>query len=157
VLQWLHNWYKWDYYTTVAREHVVALLFILAVSLVVFVQRLRRRMSLEMAALLLYVAILAISPHVFPWYLPVLLLWVPLLLHPLWIDHRLSGSALAILVVWYVVCVSLFQYYYTSGPHHYVPDWTSYYELSYWPAAIVLAIAVIAGVKNMMHERVQKL
>lgn len=157
VLQWLHYWYKWGYYMTVAREHLVALLFIVTVSLVVFVQRLRRRMSMAMAALLLYVGILAISPHVFPWYMTVLLLWVPLLIRPLWKGGRFSGSALAVVVVWYVVCVSLFQYYYTSGPHHYVPDWTSYYELSYWPAVIVLVIAASIGVKNLLRMRVQQL
>ena len=142
---------------TVAREHLVALLFIVAVSLVVFVMRLRRRMSMAMAALLLYVAILAISPHVFPWYTTVLLLWVPLVIRPLWTGRRLVGSALAIVVVWYVVSVSLFQYYYTSGPHHYVPVWTSYYELTYWPAAIILLVAAGVGVKNMLRKRVQKL
>jgi len=114
-------------------------------------------MSMAMAALLLYAAILAISPHVFPWYTTVLLLWVPLLIRPLWKAHRFVGSALAVVVVWYVVSVSLLQYYDTSGPHHYVPDWTSFYMLTYWPTTIILIIAAIVGVKNMVSERVQKL
>jgi len=112
-------------------------------------------MSMAMAALLLYVAILAISPHVFPWYTTVLLLWVPLLIRPLWKNRRLVGSALAVAIVWYVVSVSLLSYYDTSGPHHYVPDWTPFYVLTYWPTAIALIIAAIIGVKNMVGERVQ--
>jgi hypothetical protein len=155
VLQWIGYAYKWNFQTAVAHEHLVAELFIIAVSLVIFVLRLRQRMSMAMAALLLFVAILAISPHVFPWYMTVVLLWVPLLIRPLWKGRRFSGSALAIVAAWYVVCVSLFQYYYAAGPHYYIPDWTSYYVLSYWPAAILLLIAAIFGVKNMLHMRVQ--
>ena len=157
VMQWASYAYKWSYHTTVAREHIVALLFIVAVSLAVFVLRLRQRMSMAMAALLLYVAILAISPHVFPWYTTVLLLWVPLLIRPLWKARRFSGSALAVVVVWYIVSISLLQYYDTSGPHHYVPDWTPYYVLTYWPTAILLVIAAIVGVKNMVRRRVQNI
>src|SRR5579859_5935611 len=157
LMQWTSHAYKWSYQTTVAREHVVALLFIIAVSLGVFVLRLRQRMSMAMAALLLYAAILAISPHVFSWYTTVLLLWVPLLIRPLWKARRFVGSALGVAVVWYVISVSLLQYYDTSGPHHYVPDWTSFYMLTYWPAAIILIVAAIVGVKNMVSERVQKL
>lgn len=155
LMQWTGYAYKWSYLTTVAREHVVAVMFMIAVSLAVFVLRLRQRMSMEMAALVLFVAILAISPHVFPWYTTILLLWVPLLIRPLWKARRFAGSALAVVVVWYVVGVSLLQYYYATGPHRHVPDWTSYYVLSYWPATIMLLIAAIIGVKNMLNKRGQ--
>jgi hypothetical protein len=157
VMQWVGHANKWSLQTGIAREHVVSLSFIIAVSLVVFVLRLRQRMSMAMAALLLFVAILAISPHVFPWYTTVLLMWVPLLIGPLWTGRRLIGHALAVGAVWYFVSVSILQYYYTSGPHHYVPDWTSYYEIAYWPVAIILAIAVFVGVRDMFRIRSQSL
>ncbi len=157
LMQWTAHAYKWNLQTTIDREHVVAALFILAVSLVVFVLRLRQRMSMAMAALLFYVAILAISPHVFPWYMTVLLLWMPLLIRPFWKNRRFAASALAVATVWYVVSVSLLSYYDSTGPHRHVPDWTPFYVLTYWPTVIVLIIAAIIGVKNMVSERVQKL
>ena len=179
VMQWVSYANRWSLQTTVAREHLVSLLFIVAVSLVVFVARLRRRMSMPMAALLLFGAILAISPHVFPWYTTVLLLWMPLLIGPLWTRRRMIGSAtragtspaptlygirdlvrnrvgaglvpaLVVLAVWYFVCVSILQYYYTSGPHHYVPNWTSYYQVAYLPLVIVLAMAAIVGLIHIL-------
>ena len=157
VMQWASYANKWNLQALVAREHLISLLFIISVSLVVFVLRLRQRMSMAMAALLLFVAILAISPHVFPWYTTVLLMWIPLLIGPLWKGRRLIGSALAVSVVWYVVSVSILQYFYTSGPHHYVPVWTSYYEIAYWPVAIILATATFVGVRNIFRTRSQNL
>ena len=157
VMQWASYAYRWNLQTLVAREHLVSLLFILTVSLVVFVLRLRQRMSMAMAALLLFVAILAISPHVFPWYTTVLLMWIPLLMGPLWKEGRLIGRALAVGAVWYFVSVSILEYFYTSGPHHYVPDWTPYYEIAYWPVAIILAIATFVGIRNMLHARSQNI
>jgi len=151
LMQWAGYAYRWNLQTVIAREHVVSVLFVIAVSLVVFVLRLRQRMSMAMAALLLFVAILAISPHVFPWYTTVLLMWVPLLIGPLWTGHRFIGKSLVVGAVWYLVCVSLLQYFYTSGPHHYVPDWTSYYQIAYWPAAVILVVAAIVGVRNIFH------
>ena len=157
LMQWTAHAYQWNLQTTIDREHIVAVLFILAVSLVVFVLRLRQHMSMAMAALLFYVAILAISPHVFPWYMTVLLLWVPLLIRSLRQARRLVGSALVVAIIWYVVSTSLLQYYDATGAHRHVPDWTLFYVLTYWPTAIILLIAAIIGVKNMVGERVQKL
>jgi len=149
VMQWISYANKLSLQTAVAREHLVSLLFIVAVSLVVFVLRLRQRMSMPMAALLLFGAILAISPHVFPWYTTVLLVWIPLLIGPLWTRRRLIGKSLAAGVAWYFICLSLLQYYYTSTPNHRVPDWTLYYQVAYLPIVIVLAIAAIVGVIHM--------
>src|SRR5712691_2385907 len=53
VMQWIGYANKWSLQTAVAREHLVSLLIIVAVSLVVFVLRLRQRMSMPMAVLLL--------------------------------------------------------------------------------------------------------
>jgi len=151
VMQWIGSANKWSLQTAVAREHLVSLLFIVAVSLVVFVLRLRQRMGMPMAALLLFGAILAISPHVFPWYTTVLLVWIPLLIGPLWTRRRLIGKSPAVGVVWYFICLSLLQYYYISTPHHGIPDWTwtLYYQVAYLPIVIVLAIAAIVGVIHM--------
>jgi len=149
VMQWVSYANKLSLQTAVAREHLVSLLFIVAVSLVVFVLRLRQRMSTPMAALLLFGAILAVSPHVFPWYTTVLLVWIPLLIGPLWTGRRLIGKSLAVGVAWYFICLSLLQYYYNSWPHHRIPDWTSYYQFAYLPIVIILAIAAIVGVIHM--------
>ncbi len=157
VMQWVSSANTWNRQALLARERLVSPLFIISVSLLVFVLRLRQRMSMAMAALLLFVAILAISPHVFPWYTPFLLMWIPLVIGPLWKGRKLIGSALAVSVVWYFVSISILQYFYTSGPRHYVPDWTTYYEIVYWPVAVILAIAAFIGVRNMFRTRSRNL
>ena len=65
-------------------EHIVDVLLVSAVSLIVFVMRLRGRISRETGVLLLYGVVHAISSHVFPWYTTTLLLWVPVFVGPLW-------------------------------------------------------------------------
>lgn len=155
VLQWIAYGHKLSLQRAVALERLVSLLFIAAVSLAVFVSRLRQRMSMAMAALVLFGAILAISPHVFPWYTTVLLMWIPLLIGPLWTHRGLIGKALAVGAVWYLISVSILQYYYTSGPHHYVPNWTSYYQFAYLPVVIALAVAAIIGARNMLSIRLR--
>jgi hypothetical protein len=80
ALQWLGTQLGLNISTLLALEHVVELLSIGITTLVVFALRLRDRISREMAALLLFGVVLAISSHVFPWYTTILLLWIPALL-----------------------------------------------------------------------------
>jgi len=107
--------------------------------------------------------VLSISSHIFPWYTPTLLLWVPLLLvgrktsiaaagEPslgktpvtrvglsLWIT--LVYTNLAILAVWYFTCTSILGYFFNTAR-----DWTVYYWLVYDPVMIALGAAAIIGI-----------
>jgi len=127
--------------STITLEHIVDALLVSAVSLIVFVMRLRNHIGIEAAVLVLYGVVLSISSHVFPWYTTTLLLWVPVFVDPLWTRVGLSGRSLAIIAVWYFTVTSLLGYFFNS-------DWTLYYRLVYTPVMIALGVAALIGVLN---------
>ncbi len=140
-VHWLGDQFHIPISTTITLEHIVDLLLVSAVSLIVLVMRLRKRISIEVGVLLLYGVVLSVSSHVFPWYTTTLLLWVPVLVGPLWTRAGLSGRNLAIIAVWYFTVTSLLGYFFNS-------DWTLYYRLVYTPVMIALGVAAIIGVLN---------
>jgi hypothetical protein len=151
VVHWLGDYYHLSLMTIISLEHIIDFLLICAVSLVVFVLRLYDRISREMAVLLLFGAVFSISSHVFPWYTTTLLLWVPVLIGPLWKHKGLVGGGLAIIIVWYFALTSIFGYFFKGipGQPHPAPDWTPYYNFVYWPVVIVLTVAAIIGIVNL--------
>ena len=134
---------------TISLEHVIDFLLICAVSLGVFLLRLYNRIGREMAVLLLFGVILSISSHVFPWYTTTLLLWVPVLIGPLWKHKGLVGRGLAVLATWYFTLTSIFGYFFKGVSGRPVPDWTPYYNFVYWPVVIALIVAAIIGIMNL--------
>jgi hypothetical protein len=142
LVRWLGDRQHIPLTTTITLEHIVDLVVISVVSLVVLVQRLRERISLEAAALLLFGAVLSISSHIFPWYTTTLLLWVPLLL----VGRKTSfvGTNLAILAAWYFTCASILGYFFATAR-----DWTAYYWLVYDPVMIALGAAAIIGIVHL--------
>src|SRR5260370_36993886 len=110
--------------------------------------RLRKRISIEVGVFLLFGVVLSISSHVFLWYTTTLLLWVPVLVGPLWTRVGPSGRSLAIIAVWYFTTTSLLGYFFNPGPRNPSPDWTPYYRLVYTPVMIALGVAEIIGVVN---------
>jgi hypothetical protein len=146
IVHWLGDQLHIRISTTITLEHIVDLLLVSAVSLIVFVMRLRRRISIEAGLLLLYGVVLSISSHVFPWYTTTLLLWVPVLVGPLWTRVGLSGRSLAIIAVWYFTVTSLLGYFFNL-------DWTPYYRLVYTPVIIALGVAAIIGVVNRFRRQ----
>src|SRR5258706_6469135 len=151
VVHWLVDYYNLSLMTTISLEHITDFLLICAVSLIVFVLRLYDRISRETAVLLLFGVVLSISSHVFPWYTTTLLLWLPVLIGPLWKHKGLVGGGLAIIVVWYFTLTSIFGYFFKGipGQPHPAPDWTPYYNFVYWPVVIVLTVAAIIGIVNL--------
>jgi hypothetical protein len=146
----LHQHSQWK----IPVEHVVALLLMTIALLIVLAQRLRGRMSRETATLIIFGAILSVSSHVFPWYLPILLIFVPLLLKPLrssegWSDE--GGKGLAILAVWYFIVTSIISYY--TGTSGLFSIWDSYYNTVYLPLMVALGLAALIGIRNMLRLR----
>ena len=148
-LRWLGAHYHLTLMNIISLEHIIDFLLVCAVSLPVFVLRLRNRISGETAVLLLFGVILSISSHVFPWYTTTLLLWVPLLIGPLWKRQGPAGRGLAVIVVWYFTLTSIFGYFFKGVPGRPVPDWTPYYNLVYWPVVLALIVAAIIGIMNL--------
>ncbi len=102
---------------------------------------LRGSISMESAALVLIGTIYAVSTHIFPWYTPVLLLWVPLLAGPLWTSRGLSGKGVAVAAVWYFVCTSLLGYFFRN-----TLDWTLYYIFVYGIVVVALGVTAVIAV-----------
>ncbi|HKF37422.1 MAG TPA: glycosyltransferase 87 family protein [Ktedonobacteraceae bacterium] len=141
IVHWLGDQLHIRISTTITLEHIVDVLLVSTVSLIVFVMRLRGRISREAGVFLLYGVVLSISSHVFPWYTTTLLLWVPVFIGPLWTRMRLSGRSLAAMAVWYFTATSLLGYFFQA-------DWTLYYRLVYTPVMIALGVAALIGVLN---------
>jgi hypothetical protein len=119
---------------------------VVAVGLVVFVLRLRERISMEAATLLLIGTIFSISSYIYPWYVTALLPWVALLIGPLWqpTPHgriALSARNGAILSAWYFVCTVDVVYLFLGG----TLDWSLYYILIYGVIGALPIISAIAG------------
>ncbi len=122
---------------TVLVQYAVDALLVGPILLLVFFLRLRERIRMETATLILIGVVYAVSTHIFPWYTTVLLLFVPLLIGPLWTRKELSGKGIAIAGVWYFVCTSLTAYFFRS-----TLDWTLYYIFVYGVTVLLLAVGI---------------
>jgi hypothetical protein len=110
---------------TLMLEHLAAFLLLLLISLGVFVLRQMDVMSIEAGVLLLLGMVLAVSSHVFPWYVPTLLPWIVLL----WPGHGhtlpgplLVARLLALTAAWLFIFTCLLGY---------GDEWPAYYLLAY--------------------------
>ena len=141
---WKHSPLGLQLATIIALEHSVDLLVLGIVSLVVLLLRLRERISMETATLLLIGTTFAISPHIFPWYTTALLPWIAMLAGPLWVGKRMSGKGLAVSTAWYFTLTVLLGYLLESSQ-----DWRIYYALVYDVVLLGLAVAVAAEVRRL--------
>jgi hypothetical protein len=150
IVHWLGDRLRLPLAKTITLEHLVDVFVIGTASLIVFVLRWRKRISVEAGTLILFGIILSISSHVFPWYTTILLLWVPTLLVPLRSPKGLIGQGLAIIAVWYFTTTVLLSYFF--NPVQGVPnDWTLYYGLVYWPVMVALCVAALIYAINFMR------
>jgi hypothetical protein len=146
VTFWIAQAFGLKLATTVGVEHVVDLVVVGTVSLLVLIQRLGERMSMETATVLLIGMVFAISSHVFPWYTTALLPWAAVLVGPLWTRKGLSGKGLAIAAAWYFTCTSLLSYFFFP-----LSGWiyNGYYALVYSVVIVGLAVAAVTEVRRV--------
>ncbi len=154
VVRWISIQRGLTLATTILLERIVDLLLLGSVSLVVLLLRLRERMSVESATLLLIGIFLSISSHVFPWYTAALFPWVAMLVGPLWTNHgtcsinrHSTGKGIAIAMVWYFTCTSLLGYFF-----NYTLDWSVYYALVYGVVVAGLGLATLVGVWHLLQK-----
>ena len=129
---------------TVVVQYIVDILLIGPLLIAVLVLRLRERISMDMATLVLIGAVYSVSTHIFPWYIPTLLLFVPLLLNPLWTPKGLHGKSIIIMAVWYFACIAPIGYFFRN-----TLDWTLYYAFVYDILVFLLAI----GLGCMLYDK----
>jgi hypothetical protein len=106
----------------IAWEHAIALVLLVGTAVTLFTARAQKRMSLEAGTLILFSLVLAVSSHVFPWYVTTLLPWIVLLLPSRRSVPRsaLLARVLALGALWMFTFTSIMGY---------ALDWPSYYVL----------------------------
>lgn len=132
--------------STLTVEHLVAFALMGGASLTIFLLRQSDRISVEAGTLLLFGLILAVSSHVFPWYVTTLLPWIALLLParrsavkgPL-----LLARLLALVAPWLFVYTSLFGY---------LIDWPTYYLVVYDPLIVELFLAAVIALSVVLSS-----
>lgn len=113
AIAWLGTNHHLPLSTILMQEHLVAFLLVIGFSLVIFLLRQRERISLEASILLLFGAVLAVSSHIFGWYLPMLLPWIALLLPTRGMNLArplLLARWLSLFAPWAFTCISLIGY-----------------------------------------------
>lgn len=118
------------------------------VTLVVFILRLRERISIEAAILLLTGTILASYSHLFPWYAPALLPWIAVLAAPLRVHKKFSARGLAMALVWYFTFVVILSYVLSLQAFNTLADWSLYYKISFGVVIIGLGTAALLSYYN---------
>lgn len=137
VIAWLGSHVGLSAMPTLVLEYSIDLLLVCGVSLLILVLRLRERISMEAAILVLIGIVFAVSSHIFPWYTTALLPWVAMLVGPVWTRAGgLSGKGLAVAMAWYFACVSIISYFFER-------DWSLYYLLVYDVVLLGLGIAIM--------------
>ncbi|HVB21641.1 MAG TPA: glycosyltransferase family 87 protein [Ktedonobacteraceae bacterium] len=131
-------------------EHMVDVFVVVIASLVVFLLRVRKRISMEAASMVLIGVIFAISSHVFPWYAAALLPWIAVLIVPVHRGRELIGKGIAVATAWYFVCISPISYFYTRYPGWL---WQGYYVTVYCGVVAFLAIAAFTGVMHLFAQK----
>src|SRR2546423_3241642 len=81
---WVSHERGYELATTIMQQHIVDGIVVCGMSLVVLLLRLLKGISMEAGTILLIGTFLAISAHVFPWYVPALLPWITILTGPVW-------------------------------------------------------------------------
>ncbi len=121
--------------------------------LLVCIQRLRRRISIEGAALLLIAVVLMVYAHVFPWYATALLPWIAILVTPVWTRNEgISATGLSVTMVWYFTCIVVLSYFPGLRQYFTVSNWMIYYGVSFGIMVGGLALAAIISFNQYRSE-----
>ena len=114
--------------------------------LLIYIQRLRRRMSVEVAVLLLIAVVQLVYAHVFPWYATALLPWIAILATPVWTrEEGISPKGLAVVMVWYFTCMVVLSYFPGLKQYFTASNWLIYYGVSFGVMVVGLAVAAVIG------------
>ncbi len=154
-IQLLIAWFGTNHHlplsTIITQEHLVAFLLIVSFSLVIFILRQYEQISLEASILLLFGLVLAVSSHIFSWYMPTLFPWIVLSFPAR--DMRLAWPLLvarwfSLLALWGFACVTVIGY---------TPIEQSVYNLAtYDPLLIALLLTALLAMGYMLYSLWQK-
>ncbi len=148
VLRWISYGFHLNETNTLSLEHIASLLMVGIVALTVFTLRQRAHISIEAATLVLVSTVMAISPHVFPWYTVGLLPWIAVLAGPLWSSKKPNGKMIAVSAVWYLNFAVLLSYLPSVDVWNTPAIWFVYYATAYGVVLLGLAIASLVALAS---------
>jgi hypothetical protein len=148
---------------TITLEHIVDVILLGTMTLIVLMLRLRERISMEAATLLLISTVFVLSSHIFPWYTIVLLPLVAVLIGPIKVFKKRSGKELAIVITWYILCTIPLSYISSAQTIRDTPDWfmenvVIYFVNNFGTGSSVIVIgglilAAIIGITSLLWRR----
>ena len=148
VLRWVSYGCHLNEANTLSLEHITSLFVISIISLTVFTLRKPAPISREAATLVLVSTVLAISPHVFPWYTVGLLPWIAVVAGPLWSSKKPNGKGIAVAAVWYLNFAVLLSYIPSVALWNTTPLWLVYYATAYGVVLLGLARASLVALAS---------
>ena len=164
IISWLNTNLGFHAKRTTLTEYAVDGLLVGATLLTLLILRLRSRISMEAATLILLGVIFVVSSHIYPWYTAAILPLVALLLTSLWrrtpyqttqggmmLGRRLpapSSKGLAVAFAWYFACITPLSYFYGL-----TTDWSLYYLLVYDIPLLGLALAALIELVQWGRKR----
>jgi hypothetical protein len=131
--------------------HLLEMVVVGITVLVVYIELMRKRMSVEAALLLLIAVVLMVYAHVFPWYMTALLPWIAMLAVPVWTrEGGISAKGLAVVMVWYFTCTVVLSYIPGLRQYSTVSNWLIYYGASF--GVMVVGLSMVAVIGFLRHR-----
>jgi hypothetical protein len=129
---------------------LVAASILIPVLVIVAIQRWRKRLSEELAVLLLVGSFMVASAHIFPWYAAAFVPWLALQLGPVWTREGFQARRLMFVMVWYFTCTATLSY--IPGLKQYFTDtnWILYFSASF---GVMLLGWLVAGILARVLSR----
>jgi hypothetical protein len=138
--------------TTILIEYGFDALLLLGVACVVLILRSRNRISTPVAILFMLSTVFAISPHIYPWYIPVFLPWIALEAHALQQGRLLTVGKIALALLWLYVCDMPVDYLLgVSNTNN--TNWLFSTTVIYGPTSIYLVMSVGILVMYLLASR----
>src|SRR5579875_1418198 len=135
----------WPVSQKVVWEHGVALVLFAGAAVLLLKLRASGQLTFEAGALVMFGLILAVSSHLFPWYLAALLPWIVLLL-----PSRGSGAVRGLALAARLLALGALWIFLFTSILGYFLDWASYYHFVYVP---LVAELLMAGVLALVAAR----
>lgn len=148
VLRWVSYGFHLNEANTLSLERLASLLVVGIISLTLFILRQRARISIEAATLVLVSTVLAISPHIFPWYTVGLLPWIAVLAGPLGSRKKPNRKGIAVAAIWSFNFTILLSYIPGVAIWNTTPIWFVFYATAYGVVLLGLAIASLVALAS---------
>lgn len=120
----------------------VDIIVLLPTFCIVVIQYWRKRMSIEMAVLILIGSFMATTAYLFPWYVTAFIPWLALLIKPIRNMGKFQPGAFALAMIWYFTFIVFISYFLGLPQYNTPTNWLLYRATTFGIVFIGWAIAV---------------